>query len=240
MSLDRYARPEYLIASPREVLRRVKFFSEDYLNKEFDIFWTLVSDKYLDSYYSQFTTIKGDGRWFTHGNSGLFACSTDISEMQMDNLAYNPTEGLLVANELKLGGRKNRDQILKYALMFKGLRDRQFIDPNSRFLLLFIGGSEQTYGWSDWIEDEIKYCEKSPKPSLKALLRPEVIALAKAAEYACTSWGAMMTFNSAYMDNLDRTHQQVEHKLLWGFNETLAAKKFMQKAAPQDESADHP
>ena len=30
------------IASPREALRRAKFFSEDYLNKEFDIFWTLV------------------------------------------------------------------------------------------------------------------------------------------------------------------------------------------------------
>ena len=57
--LDRYARPTYTVASPREALRRAKFFSEDYLNKEFDIFMSLVSDRYLDEYYHQFTHIRG-------------------------------------------------------------------------------------------------------------------------------------------------------------------------------------
>jgi len=84
---ERYAAPRSAIASPTEVLRRVKFFSEDYLNKEFDIFWSLVSDRYLDRFYKQFTSIKGGGAWATHGNGGIFATSTGIRAMQMDNSA---------------------------------------------------------------------------------------------------------------------------------------------------------
>ena len=90
---ERYAPPTSAIASPREALRRAKYFSEDYLNKEFDVFWSLVADRYLDTFYEQFTRITGGGRWFRHGNSGLFETSTNIREMQMDNLSYNPIEG---------------------------------------------------------------------------------------------------------------------------------------------------
>ena len=110
---ERYSLANSGIASSREALRRVKFFSENYLNKEFDIFWSLASDSYLDAFYSQFTKIVGGGSWFCRGNGGVFKKSTGLSEMQMDNLSYNPTEDLLVANELKLGSQKNRDQILK-------------------------------------------------------------------------------------------------------------------------------
>src|SRR5262249_1069615 len=131
------------IVTAREALRRAKYFSEDYLNKEFDIFWILLSDRYLDEFYGQFTAIKGGGQWSTHGNSGLFHYSTAITEMQMDNLSYNETEALLVANELKHGGKKNPDQILKYALMFKLLCERKFIVPESRFLLMFIGRTKE-------------------------------------------------------------------------------------------------
>src|SRR5919198_3363942 len=38
---ERYAPRAPTIASARGALRRAKFFSEDYLNKEFDIFWIL-------------------------------------------------------------------------------------------------------------------------------------------------------------------------------------------------------
>jgi hypothetical protein len=74
-----YAPRTFAIAAAMEALRRAKFFSEDYLNKEFDIFWILVSDKFLDAFYRQFTQIKGGGQWATHGNSGLFKKSTAIS-----------------------------------------------------------------------------------------------------------------------------------------------------------------
>jgi len=227
---DRYSPPKYSIASAREVLRRAKFFSEDYLNKEFDIFRALVSDRYLDAFYRQFTQIVGNGSWFTHGNSGIFGYSTGIDEMQMDNLSYNPTEAILVANELKLGGKKNKDQILKYALMFRLLRDREFVAPNSRFLLLFIGDKKENLEWSSEISKEIDYCQRSPKSTAKAALHPEVVKVAESAEYAATSWNDLMTFNDSYVSSLNSTTQQVEQKLLRGFNETLMDKKFMQNS----------
>ncbi len=188
--LEPYARPTSGVASPREALRRAKFFSEDYLNKEFDIFWTLVSDSFLDAFYGQFTPIHGGGRWFTHGNSGLFAKSTNIREMQMDNLSYNPDEGLLVANELKHQGKKNPDQILKYALMFRLLRDRGFIESSTRLLLLFIGNKNDQLGWQEAIEEEVDFCKRSEKSTAVKALHEEGVKLAKKSfSYASTTWG---------------------------------------------------
>jgi hypothetical protein len=219
----RDAQPTPTIASPMEALRRAKFFSEDYLNKEFDIFWTLVSDKYLDEFYGRFTKINGGGRWSTHGNSGLFMCSTRIKEMQMDNLSYNETEALLVANELKLRGRKNRDQMLKYALMFKLLRDRGFIVSQSRFLLLFIGATKQQTDWKRRLEEEKSFCKNSSK-----LCQPDVIEIADSANYESTTWSDLTEFNEGHAAKLNPQTQQVERKLLWGFNESLSTKAFMQ------------
>ena len=227
--LTRYERPSSFIATPREALRRAKYFSEDYLNKEFDIFWSLVSDCYLDTYYSQFVTLHGGGQWFTHGNSGLFACSTGIKEMQMDNVSYNPTENILIANELKLGGKKNPDQILKYALMYRLLLEREFILPDTRFMLLFIGDKLEPSKWDDALEKEIAHCERSTKSTHKKALHPDGLNVAKNAEYAATTWTELMEFNNQYISSLNMPLQQVEQKLLWGFNETLSAKTFMIK-----------
>lgn len=225
--LNRYERATSSIAAPREALRRAKYFSEDYLNKEFDIFWGLVSDSYLDAYYSQFVSLQCGGQWFTHGNSGLFVCSTDIKEMQMDNLSYNPTENILIANELKLGGKKNPDQILKYALMYRLLLDRGFISPNTRFMLLFIGDKLEPSQWNEVIENEIEHCRKSTKSTAKMALDNEGLKIAKNAEYATTTWSELIAFNDNYSSSLVTPLQQVEQKLLWGFNETLSAKNFM-------------
>jgi hypothetical protein len=225
--LSRYEKPGSGIASPREALRRAKYFSEDYLNKEFDIFWTLVSDQYLDTFYGQHTNIRGGGQWFTHGNSGLFATSTNIGEMHMDNLSYCPEEGLLVANELKLGGKKNPDQMLKYALMFRLLRERGFIEPETRFLLLFIGDKEETDEWSEVLEREIEYCSKSTKSTAELALDPKGIRVAREAQYATTTWSKLLAFNDEYLSTVDIQSAQVEHKLLVGFNESLSTKSFM-------------
>ena len=227
--LSRYESPSSSIASPREALRRAKFFSEDYLNKEFDIFWSLVSDSYLDAYYGQFTDLNGGGQWFTHGNSGLFACSSGIKEMQMDNLSYNPKDNILIANELKLGGKKNADQILKYALMYRLLTERGFLSPGTRFMLLFIGDKLEHSHWHEAIEKEMEHCEKSIKSTAKMALYPEVVEIAKNAEYFTTTWTELMFFNDNHISSLTLPSQQVEQKLLWGFNETLSSKAFMTK-----------
>jgi len=210
------------VKSPREALRCSKFQSEDYLNKEFDIFWSLASDAYLDAFYSRFTPVRGGGAWFSRGNSGLFAQSTDIKDMQIDNLSYCPAEGLLIANELKLSGKKNPDQFLKHSLMFKFLKDRSFIGNDARFLLLFIGGKKWAPDWSQLIQEEVEYCEKSTKSTCKAAL--EAKAVAQSASYASTTWLDVMEFNAKYKDSLHPRSQQVERKLLMGFNETLGRK----------------
>ena len=225
---ERYSRGKHGIASPREALRRAKFFSEDYLNKEFDIFMTLASDRYLDRFYGRFTAIAGGGEWFTHGNGGLFATSTGISEMQMDNVCYNPSEKLLVANELKLGGKKNPDQILKYALMYRCLRAGGYIASNTRLLLLFIGDVKETRDWQELIQKEMRYCKKNGKSTGKECLAKEGVEVAGTAEKDSTTWREVVAFNEEFMETLDVLSQQVERKLLWGFNETLRSKWFMQ------------
>jgi hypothetical protein len=225
--LDRYSPWAPEIAHPHEALRRAKFFSEDYLNKEFDIFWSLASDHYLDDYYRQFTSIAGGGEWFTHGNSALFRCSTGINQMQMDNISYNPGESILVANELKLGGKKNPDQILKYALMYRLLRDRGFIEDGTRFLLLFIGDREMKQSWSDLIEAELEHCRANAKSTQLTAIESEGVRIAREAEYASTTWRELVEFNEAMLDGLDPRTQQTECKLLSGFNDSINAKNWM-------------
>jgi hypothetical protein len=226
--INRYDKPSSSVASPREALRRAKYFSEDYLNKEFDIFWGLVSDDYLDKYYRQFFDFQPGGKWFSHGNGGLFACSTNISVMQMDNLSYNVDRKILVANELKLGGKKNKDQILKYALMYRILVDRNFIEKGTRFVLLFLGDRLEKPNWLNLIQDEIEYCRESTKSTSREALNPECIEIAQSTDFVSTTWGDLYSFNENYLLELSEKSQQVERKLLQGFNESLKTKAFLQ------------
>ncbi|MEC9443572.1 MAG: hypothetical protein VX408_00730, partial [Pseudomonadota bacterium] len=161
--LETYSSQRVGICHPREATRRVMFFSEEYLNKEFDIFLSLCSDVYLDSFYQQFITFEPNGSWSTHGNSGLFEASTELKAMYMDNLAYNHQANVLVANELKFNGRKNPDQLLKYCVMYEHLLDKGFIDKGAKFLLLFIGGSELEHNKQRLADRELALCHKRPK-----------------------------------------------------------------------------
>jgi hypothetical protein len=226
---DRYALPKESYCTPREALRRGKFFSEDYFNKEFDVFMSLCSDEYLDSFYRQFyPKIKGGHRWSTHGNSGLYSYSTGISEMSMDNLAYNDSECLLIANELKLGGKKNKDQLLKYAYMWRMLETKGFIKPGCHFVLLFISDKNDSYDKKRELEQEIFYCNEYEKSKL-IFTNDQNIKKAEEMTLACISWEGILRFNTEYLKTLGHS-QQVESKLLNGFNESIASKHFMQKS----------
>jgi len=187
-----------------------------------------VSDKYLDAFYQQFTRIGGGGQWATHGDSRLFQASTGVRNMEIDNLSYNETEALLVANEFKLAAKKNEDQILKYAWMFKKLRDKRFIAAESRFLLLFVVVTKEDIDWEAEIQRELASCENSSKRTARAACEPDVIAIAKSAEIKSTTWSDLMKFNEKYSAELDPETEQVEIKLLWGFNESLKGKAVMQ------------
>lgn len=221
---EKYLRPKATYCSAREALRRNKFFSEDYLNKEFDIFLNLCSDMYLDTLYQKFATFFEGGHWSTHGNSGLYCNSTGIEEMQMDNLAYNDRERILIANELKLGGSKNPDQLLKYSYMLNALKERGFIEKDASFLLLFIGDKHEVLNIADEIESEKAYCTNKNK---HIFLTTEVLNTASQMSVKSLTWHELIDFNERYQTTLGGD-QQVERKLLEGFNTSLKEKAFLQ------------
>lgn len=222
---EKYSTKTHGICNAREALRRVKFFSEDYLNKEFDIFLSLCSDDYLDSFYRQFFDFDRGHTWSTHGNSGIFEFSTEIKAMAMDNLAYNDGAKVLIANELKLNGQKNRDQILKYALMFQLLKDKGFIDNDTCFLLLFIGNKMLPKSRDVLIEEELTYCRLNSK-KYPHLLCPAVLTIAEQMQIVSITWNMLIAFNERYLSQNQLC--QVEQRLLTGFNQSLAAKAFLQ------------
>lgn len=222
--LDTYSKQTMDICSAREAVRRVKFFSEEYLNKEFDVFLSLCSDNYLDQFYGQFMSFDQSGSWSTHGNSGIFEASTELKAMYMDNLAYNHQSNVLVANELKFNGRKNPDQLLKYCLMYEHLLEKGFIDKDAKFLLLFIGGNALEHNKQRLVDRELALCHKRPK-KYQYLLREELLEIVDLLEVASITWSSLIEFNNRYLQENDTC--QVEQKLLQGFNQTLQSKSFM-------------
>lgn len=223
-AIEKYERGKKGFCNPREALRRTKYFSEDYLNKEFDIFLNLSSSQYLDTLYRKHINFDKGNKWSTHGNSEMYASSTEIREMQMDNLAYNDKSKILVANELKLGGNKNKDQILKYCYMYFELVRKSFIDRDSKFLLLFIGDKHENINLSDEIEKEIVYAKSEKK--LAYLLDKDIRDLANNLSYASLTWTELIVFNESYLNNNELS--EVEQKLLIGFNQSLQEKAFLQ------------
>ncbi len=222
--LETYSKQTMGICSAREAVRRVMFFSEEYLNKEFDIFLSLCSDNYLDQFYGQFMSFDQGGSWSTHGNSGIFEASTELKAMYMDNLAYNHRSNVLIANELKFNGRKNPDQLLKYCLMYEHLLKTGFIDRNAKFLLLFIGGDALEHNKQRIVDRELALCHKRPK-KYQHLLRKELLEIVEHLEVASITWPALIEFNNRYLAK--NTVCQVEQKLLQGFNQSLQSKSFM-------------
>ena len=225
--LETYSTQTMGICNAREAVRRVTFFSEDYLNKEFDIFLSLCSDVYLDLFYQQFISFEPSGSWSTHGNSGMFESSTELKAMHMDNLAYNHQSNVLVANALKFSGQKNSDQILKYCLMYEHLLEKSFIEQGTKFLLLFIGGDALKHNKQSLVDRELALCHKRPR-KYQYLLRKELLEIVDCLEVASISWSALIEFNNRYLAENDTC--QVEQKLLQGFHQSLESKSFMHLA----------
>ena len=220
---ERLTMPKASYCSPREALRRVRYFSEDYLNKEFDIFLSLCSDRYLNYVYSGIMQQPVTGNWSTHGNSGLFWASTELTKMQMDNLAYNESVPILIANELKLGSKKNPDQLLKYAYLYQHLLDREFFVSDTAYVVLFIGDKEQQINLKQDLDKEVAYCKKADK---KFLLSDSILEQASSLKVFSTTWMNLRNTNIKYLNTLDDNYE-VERKLIEGFNSSLEEKAFL-------------
>ncbi len=209
------------VTSVREGLRRAKYHSEDYLNKEFDLFWSLASSCYLDRFYQQFKSfgVKGGGTWRCYGNGGMFKRSVGMRGMQMDNLSYNARENVLVANELKWNAHKNVDQLLKYAMLFDELKKGEFIPNNTRFALLFICRDSMELQWDAEIENEVTATRKKSGTGKDDLGR--FSALAKTVSYESCTWNSLSAFSVEYLGALDPKRDETERKLIVGFNKSL-------------------
>jgi len=225
---DRAPRPTGTgLISPYEAHRRMRFHSEDFLNREFDILWSLVGDDYLDTFYGQFTDVAPDGKWVTHGNTTRLLNSLGCYDMQFDSLSYNYDRKLLVANELKLGGGKNRDQVLKYSHLFRSLRRNGYIECDDETMLLFIGRTIIDHDQVQYvIRKEIDYLDANPKKWFTAD-RDGIVRDAQSMKIYSTTWRELWGFNTVYARERAKDQQTLQ-KLLIGFNDSLAQKPLLQ------------
>lgn len=208
------------MVSPYESLRRARFFSEDYLNREFDVFWSLVGDHYLNEFYKMLFPELIPGEWRTHSNSTLIAESAQYYDMQFDNLAYNPSGKTLIANELKLGGNKNPDQIIKYVAMFRHFRDLGFISHEDNLRLLFIGLKPRSMEPKELLlQREVDYYTKQQKQWFLED-REELIETAGHTEIAAVTWGELIRFNGHFLNQNPNTAQTLKN-LITGMNRSL-------------------
>ncbi|GAB6091581.1 hypothetical protein [Spirochaeta dissipatitropha] len=211
------------LIDPYEALRRMRFHSEDYLNREFDIFLSLAGNQYLDAFYKvPFPNIPS-GMWSTHSNSTLLMENTRFYEMQFDNLAYNIDAEVLIANELKLRGRKNPDQILKHLSMFLEFKRLGFISNDTKFNMLFIGfPSEDLATKEALLQQEQAYCLKKSK---RWFLNKQyqIMQAADDFELRAMSWEDFIEFNNQYIETVHSTNETLL-RLIHGMNSAVREK----------------
>ena len=222
---DRFAEKMKGLVNPYEALRRARFFSEDYINKEFDLFMYLASSSFLDYVYSKYFQIKAGECWYYQGNSGMFAVNTNTGYMQMDGLSYNEKAKVIIGNELKLGGKKNKDQILKYVSLYIDLKESNFIEKDCSFKLLFTSETEESFSIDALLEDEIKHCSRENKEWFKRNKAKIMLELPKI-EVNSMSWIALRNHIKEY---LPKVNSDVEEKLMNGFIDAIEEKYHINK-----------
>jgi hypothetical protein len=127
------------LISTDEAVRRVRVFSEDYLNKELDIFFSLLPDRLTSEYFaSHFPAIRPIAAWSVYGHSGDITTGIDMLFMQLDTIAYSHDLSTLVALEQKIDASFEPDQFLKYCFMAAHFEESGRITPGSRLCLLVV------------------------------------------------------------------------------------------------------
>src|SRR5690606_28114704 len=104
--------------------------------------------------------------------------------------------------------------------------DRGFIAPGTRFALLFLGDTGKDQDWRALIQTEVAYCRASKKSTLKDACNDRCLEEAEGTFFAGTTWQELFRFNEAYLEQLEG-RQQVERRLICGFNEALKKKAFL-------------
>jgi len=216
--------------TPDQAMYKLRFFSEDYLNKEFDIFMNLVSNRYKNTLYSKIFNLK-KGKWNSYGNGASFKeLINNIdklpNEVQMDNLVYDYENQVLIANELKLGAEKNEYQILKYSYLFLKLKEYNLVAKNTKFYLLFWTIDKKEIN-NNVLEEEISKLKDEKKKDF--LTNNDILSNSQTIIFGNILWKDFIEFNEGFLNSLDSEKQETEIKLIEGLNNSLKEKKLIKK-----------
>lgn len=137
-AMDKYsAFSSKVLISPWEAQRRLRYFSENLLNHEFDILMNLLPDhlvtKYLQLYFPKIQD--NADAWRIYGHSNEFSLSVE-SAGQHDTIAYNKKLGCLVGLEIKIDADVQKDQLFKYCCMYHDLLEKKFVSAQDFYFLV--------------------------------------------------------------------------------------------------------
>ncbi len=233
-----------LLISPMEAQRRIRCFSEEFLNKEFDVFMSLLPNQAINDYLKSFCSrVHPNSKWTLFGLSNDFETATSIKYMYHDTLLYSHSTSHLVAVELKFDTDLSRNQILKYAFMMADLENQGKVVTDCAHDLLIISQelkvkqkllSKTNEELRDMaltqIDDpERKHYPKKPKgremqEKIDRLV-PRTTEILKQMKIALTDWQELGEYFESLLGGMPKTeHTETYEKLLRGFLASLQVK----------------
>jgi hypothetical protein len=223
-------KPKSLI-NPIEAQRRMRLFLEEFLNKEFDVFMSLLPNSTLTQYLNSHFSLAPECEWSITGTSNDFEESTGMQFMYMDTLAYAHNTSTLVALELKMDSEIGEHQILKYSFMSAYLESKDMIAKKTSFHLLFLSND---YSLAESIPaliqraqnqlTEKNYPDALKMPEMESLI-PRVQELLKSVVIKSTTWQEFGNYFDTLKSNLPVNEYTVTlHKLIDGFLTSLQTK----------------
>jgi hypothetical protein len=221
-----------LLINPIEAQRRVRFFSEEFLNKEFDVFMSLLPNIELTNYLNSHFNLQPDSQWTIAGSSNDFEASTGMKFMYMDTLAYSHHTSTLIALELKMDSPLGKDQILKYCFMAAYLEWKGMIAKNSTFHILILGNDSSLANAVSSLKQEAQQQLREKQYPKKGITTEEIESLAQRAETILKSLDIKNTTWQEFGDYFDKLNQSLPanpyaetlHKLIDGFLISLQTK----------------
>lgn len=221
-----------LLINPIEAQRRVRFFSEEFLNKEFDVFMSLLPNMEITNYLNSHFTLEKDSEWTIAGSSNDFEASTGMKFMYMDTLAYSHDTSTLIALELKMDSPLGKDQILKYCFMAAYLESKGMIARNSNFYILILGNDFSLTDLVSSLKQEAQQQLREKQYPKKGITTEEIESLAQRVETILNSLDIKNTTWQDFGDYFDKLHLSLPahpyaetlHKLIDGFLISLQTK----------------
>ena len=241
-----------LLIDPTEAQRRMRCFSEEFLNKEFDVFLSLLPNHVINNYLkSFFPSVREKAKWNLFGLSNDFETAVSIKYMYHDTLIYSHETSHLVSIELKFDTDLGENQLLKYAFMMADLESQGKIDKScthdfliisqvlkKKHKLLSKSPSELRKMALDQINDSSK--DDYPKKPAGREIRERINALVPRTRKILQDMNIHLTDWQKFGDHFAAIHEGMEknptnetfEKLIRGFLESLETKYSQQNKAP--------